>query len=69
MIAMKTIHYGIRLALVLIVVSLFYLSVVALFHKGIQLNILYRASVGVVRVAKSYHGNSGYGRARTPYRV
>jgi hypothetical protein len=40
MIAMRTIHYGIRLTLVLIVVSLFYLSVIALFHQAVQLPVL-----------------------------
>jgi hypothetical protein len=40
MIAMRTIHYGIRLVLVLIGVSLFYLSVTTLFHQAVQLPVL-----------------------------
>ena len=40
MIAMRTIHYGIRLTLVLIVVSLFYLSVTTLFHQAVQLPVV-----------------------------
>ena len=34
---MRTIHYSIRLVLVLIIVSLFYLSVTAIFHQAIQI--------------------------------
>lgn len=37
---MRTIHYGIRLILVLIVVALFYLSVTTLLHQAVQLPAL-----------------------------
>lgn len=37
---MRTIHYGIRLAIVLIAVALFYLGVSALLHQSIQLPVL-----------------------------
>jgi hypothetical protein len=40
MIAMRTLHYSIRLLLVLIVISLFYLNVTTIFHQAIQIPVL-----------------------------
>ena len=37
---MRTIHYSIRFAIVLVVVSLFYLGVTFLFHQAVQLPAL-----------------------------
>ena len=37
---MRTIHYSIRMALVLIIIALFYLSVTAVFHQTIQIPVV-----------------------------